>query len=81
MTRDRMDEDTTDYGRSDEVMEFHGTIITTTPKAIRFTADQWSEPAWIPKSQAEIIDLDETSQRATLHIKMWLCKKNGWSEI
>lgn len=62
-------------------LEFNGVIHASTAKAYKFEADNWSEPAWIPKSQSLIVELDEETKRATIRIKAWLCTKNGWREL
>jgi hypothetical protein len=61
--------------------EFHGDIVASSEKAWKFKSDTWDKAEWIPKSQCEIVELDEHEHRATLRIKQWLCEKNGWGEI
>ena len=65
----------------DEMLEFNGVIVASSAKAWKFEADQWKEAAWIPKSQSELVDLDESNKQCVMRIKAWLCEKNGWREI
>lgn len=68
-------------GREEHWLQFHGELAKNgTAKALFFKADNWTDEQAIPRSQCEIVDLDEDTGRATLRIKEWLCKKNGWEE-
>lgn len=70
------------YGRGpDRYLTFEGDVLARSVKALRFQAYNWAGPEWIPISQLEIVQgkLRE-GERATIKIKEWLCKKNGWTE-
>ncbi len=61
-------------------VEFEGIISATSAKAVLFQGDYWNEPAWVPRSQCEILPQtgDDESGRAILYIEKWLVKSNGW---
>lgn len=66
--------------KQDEFLQFDGDLENTTPKAYLFKGDGWPNAEWVPKSQVEVVDINEDKTRATLKIKKWLCEKNGWAE-
>lgn len=68
--------------KNDEMIEFEGTIEASSAKAVLFLADQWTEAAWIPRSQMDIVKEEQTDsgKRFTLHIKKWIVEKNGWPQ-
>jgi len=68
--------------KNDEWTEFVGTIEAHSAKAIFFCASNWAEAQWLPRSQIEIISIDEeaTPKEATIHVKTWLVNKNGWEK-
>lgn len=66
--------------KEQKYLEFNGTLLGSSPKAYKFQADVWENPEWVPISQSKIIEHNEHSGAATLHITEWLCGKNGWRE-
>jgi hypothetical protein len=67
--------------KQDAYYEFHGEVVASSEKAWKFKSDTWDKAEWLPKSQCQVVDMDEHEHRATIKIKQWLCEKNGWSEI
>lgn len=63
-------------------VEVEGILIDTTPKSYKFQGDYWDKAEFVPISQSTLVMHSEstTPGKATLYIKRWLCKKNGWVE-
>jgi hypothetical protein len=63
--------------------ELQGVLVGNgSAKAYHFMADNWKDPDWIPRSQADWIpDPDRTDGGGTMMIRAWLARKNDWSEL
>lgn len=68
--------------KNDEWVELQGIIEQPTGKAVLFLADDWDKAEWIPRSQMEILQIDEDAdpKHYVIHVKKWLAEKNGWVE-
>lgn len=60
-------------------IELEGHIEASSKAAILFRGDYMDEAAWIPRSQSEILSHDTEDGRATLKVRGWIAKKNGWN--
>lgn len=64
--------------KNDEIM-FEGTVESRTGKAVLFQSDYWEKAEWLPLSQCRIEPDPENQGRATVYVREWLVKKNGWN--
>jgi hypothetical protein len=63
--------------RSDESYELEGEIENQTAKAWLINFTNVDKQVWVPKSQAEMLDLNESTGKCTIRVRGWFAEKEN----
>lgn len=60
--------------------QFIGYVEVEMPKAVFFKDHYWEKPDWMPKSQIEMVEFDDTME-VVITATSWICKQKDIREF